>query len=139
MRAQGSCPYAAIYARVSTEDQGKGFSIPTQIEACQKVAEHEGYTVPEAYILADAGISGATLNRPGLSTLRKLVASQAIATVVIYDVDRLSRSMGHLCMLVEAFEQSGVKLLGRAGPIEQTPEGTLLFQMQGAMAQYVRA
>lgn len=139
MRAQGSCPYAAIYARVSTEDQGKGFSIPTQIEACQKVAEHEGYTVPEAYILVDAGISGATLNRPGLSTLRELVASQAIAAVVIYDVDRLSRSMGHLCMLVEAFEQSGVKLLGRAGPIEQTPEGTLLFQMQGAMAQYVRA
>ena len=31
--------YAAIYARVSTEDQGKGFSIPTQIEACQKLAE----------------------------------------------------------------------------------------------------
>jgi hypothetical protein len=28
--------YAAIYARVSTEDQGKGFSIPTQLEVCQK-------------------------------------------------------------------------------------------------------
>jgi Resolvase, N terminal domain len=34
--------YAAIYARVSTEDQGKGFSIPTQIEACQKLAAREG-------------------------------------------------------------------------------------------------
>ncbi len=31
--------YAAIYAHVSTEDQGKGFSIPTQIEACQKLIE----------------------------------------------------------------------------------------------------
>jgi Resolvase, N terminal domain len=39
--------YAAIYARVSTEDQGKGFSIPTQIEAGQKLAANEGYTVPE--------------------------------------------------------------------------------------------
>jgi Resolvase, N terminal domain len=31
--------YAAIYVRVSTEDQGKGYSIPTQIEACQKLAD----------------------------------------------------------------------------------------------------
>jgi len=30
---------AAIYARVSTEDQGKGYSIPTQIEACQRLAQ----------------------------------------------------------------------------------------------------
>jgi site-specific DNA recombinase len=120
---------AAIYARVSTEDQGKGFSLPTQIEACQKVAEHEGYRVPEAYILVDAGASGATLNRPALSKLRELVASQAIAAVVIYDVDRLSRNTGHLCILVEELQQAGVLLLGRMGPIEHTPEGTLLFQM----------
>ena len=40
--------YAAIYARVSTEDQGKGFSIPTQIEAGQKLAAHEGYTAQTA-------------------------------------------------------------------------------------------
>jgi DNA invertase Pin-like site-specific DNA recombinase len=49
--------YAAIYARVSTEDQGKGFSIPTQIEACQKLAAQEGYTVPETHIFVDDGIS----------------------------------------------------------------------------------
>jgi DNA invertase Pin-like site-specific DNA recombinase len=41
---------AAIYARVSTEDQGKGFSIPTQIETGQKLAEREGYTVPESHL-----------------------------------------------------------------------------------------
>ena len=37
--------YAAIYTRVSTEDQGNGFSIPLQIEASQKVADRKGYTV----------------------------------------------------------------------------------------------
>jgi DNA invertase Pin-like site-specific DNA recombinase len=51
---------AAIYARVSAEDQGKGFSIPTQIEACQKLAKHEGYTVLESHVLVDEGISGTT-------------------------------------------------------------------------------
>jgi hypothetical protein len=43
--------YAAIYARVSTEDQGKGFSIQTQIETCQKLAEHQGDTVPNLMII----------------------------------------------------------------------------------------
>ena len=41
--------YAAIYIRVSTEDQGKRFSIPTQVEACQNYPTHEGYIVPNAY------------------------------------------------------------------------------------------
>jgi Resolvase, N terminal domain len=44
-------PSAAIYVRVSTEDQGKGFSIPTQIEACQKLDDREGYVVAEGHVL----------------------------------------------------------------------------------------
>jgi hypothetical protein len=40
--------YAALYARVSTEDQGRGFSIPTQIEAGHKLAARETYTVAES-------------------------------------------------------------------------------------------
>jgi site-specific DNA recombinase len=81
-------PYAAIYARVSTEDQGKGFSIPTQIEACQKLAEREGYTVPETHLLIDEGLSGTTMDRPGLRRLRALVTTKAIAAVIVYDPDR---------------------------------------------------
>jgi DNA invertase Pin-like site-specific DNA recombinase len=65
--------YAAIYCRVSTEDQGKGFSIPTQVEACQRLAAREGYPIPEAYILIDEGISGTTLDRPGLRRLRDFI------------------------------------------------------------------
>jgi DNA invertase Pin-like site-specific DNA recombinase len=51
-----SLRYAAIYARVSTEDQGKGFSIPTQIEACQKLADHEGFPVIERYLSRPSGL-----------------------------------------------------------------------------------
>jgi DNA invertase Pin-like site-specific DNA recombinase len=57
MNLTSDMKYAAMYARVSTEDQGKGFSIPTQIEACQELAAREGYTVPQAYVLIDEGIS----------------------------------------------------------------------------------
>jgi len=55
---QGSRPIdtpqlAAIYARVSTTDQAdKGYSLPTQLEACQAMARQEGYTVPESHALS---------------------------------------------------------------------------------------
>jgi DNA invertase Pin-like site-specific DNA recombinase len=57
MHLTGDIKCAAMCARVSTEDQGKGFSIPTQIEACHELAAREGYTVPQAYVLIDEGIS----------------------------------------------------------------------------------
>ena len=55
-QGEHSLRYAAIYARVSTEDQGKGFSIPTQIEACQKLAEREGYTGIESHLSKPFGL-----------------------------------------------------------------------------------
>jgi site-specific DNA recombinase len=89
--------YGAIYARVSTEDQGKGFSIPTQIEACQNLAAREGYTVPEAYVLIDEGISGTTMDRPNLRKLRDLVNTRTIIAAIVYDPDRLSRNLAISC------------------------------------------
>jgi pyruvoyl-dependent arginine decarboxylase (PvlArgDC) len=62
---QVSTPYppgsllAAIYARVSTEDQGKGFSLPSQIAACQTLASKSGYTVPDSHVFTDE-MSGTT-------------------------------------------------------------------------------
>jgi DNA invertase Pin-like site-specific DNA recombinase len=88
--------YAAIYARVSTEDQSKGFSIPTQIQAGQKLAEREGYTVPEASILIDEGISGTTIDRFSLRKLRDLVNTRTIQAAIVYDPDRLSRNLWRL-------------------------------------------
>jgi site-specific DNA recombinase len=132
-------PQAAIYARVSTEDQGKGFSVPTQLEACRKLAEQDGYTVPETHVFVDEGISGTTLDRPGLRTLRLLVTTRAIQAVIVYDPDRLSRHLGQQLLLAEEFEQAGVRLLIVSHPLEQGPEGWLFFQLRGALAEYERA
>src|SRR5215475_2414208 len=95
---QVSTPYtpgsllAAIYARVSTEDQGKGFSLPSQIAACQALASQSGYTVPDGHIFTDE-LSGATLARPGLQQMRALITQRAIGAVIVYDPDRLSRNL----------------------------------------------
>jgi site-specific DNA recombinase len=129
---------AAIYARVSTEDQGRGFSLPTQIEACQILAQQAGYIIPESHVLRD-DMSGTTLDRPGLRQLRKLVTSRAIAAVIVHDPDRLSRTLGHQLLLSEELEQAGVRLLIVSHPLEKGPEGWLFFQMRGAIAEYERA
>jgi len=70
-------PLAAIYARVSTEDQGKGFSLPTQIDGARQLLEREGYLVPERYIFSD-DVTGTTLERPGLRQLRALVTTHHV-------------------------------------------------------------
>ncbi len=129
---------AAIYARVSTEDQGKGYSIPTQIEACQRLAQQEGYTVPDSHIFVDEGISGTTLDRPALRRLRELVAVQAIAAVIILDPDRLSRKMGKLLVLTDELQAANIPLLCVSHAVEYGPEGMLFFQMRGVIAEYER-
>src|SRR5215510_4592647 len=107
---QSSEKLAAIYARVSTEDQGKGFSLSSQIAACQALASKSGYTVPDSHIFTDE-LSGATLARPGLQQVRALITRRAIAVLVVYDPDRLSRNLGHQLVLAEEAEKSDVILL----------------------------
>jgi site-specific DNA recombinase len=127
MNLMSNDKFAAIYARVSTEDQGKGFSIPTQIDACQQLAQCEGYTIPEAYVLIDERLSGTTLDRPAVRRLRELVTTQAIAAVIVYDPDRLSRNLGHQLLPAEEFERAGMRLLIVSHPPGAGTGGLVVF------------
>jgi len=86
--------------------QGKSFSIPTQLEACQTLVKREGYTVQESHILVDQGISGTTMGRPGLWKLPELVHTYAIVASIVYDPDRLSRVLGHQLLMADEFERA---------------------------------
>src|SRR5207244_2075966 len=101
---------AAVYARVSTTDQAdKGYSLPTQIEACQALAHREAYTVPETHIFVD-DYTGTSMNRPQFKRLRELVQQRLVHAVIVHDADRLSRKLAHLLVLQEEFEQANVTL-----------------------------
>src|SRR6516225_1514659 len=101
---------AAIYARVSTTDQAdRGYSLPTQLEACQAMARQEGYVVPETHVLMD-DYTGTSLNRPQFTQLRDLVRQRLVQAVFVYDLDRLSRKLTHQLLLSEEFEQAVVAL-----------------------------
>jgi len=131
---------AAIYARVSTTDQAdKGYSLPTQIEACQTLAQREGYTVAEDHIFVD-DYTGTSLNRPQFTRLRDLVQQRLVQGVIVHDLDRLSRKLAHQLLLSEEFEQAGVTLHIVTMPDSaKTPETQLLANVRGIIAEYERA
>lgn len=131
---------AALYARVSTTDQAdKGYSLPTQIEACLVLARQEGYCVPETHIFVD-DYTGTTLNRPQLAHLRELVRQRLVHAVLVHDTDRLSRKLAHQLLLDDEFEHAGVRLLCVTMPTsDKTPETQLLSNVRGIIAEYERA
>src|SRR5262245_34477066 len=133
-------PLGTIYARVSTSEQAdRGFSLPTQIEACQAMARQEGYTVPDTHVFVD-DYTGTSLNRPQFTRLRDFVRQRLVQAVFVYDLDRLSRKLAHQLLLSEEFEQAGVVLHIVTMPDgAKTPETQLLANVRGIIAEYERA
>jgi hypothetical protein len=82
---------AAIYARVSSEQQKEENTIASQTAALIEFAREQGYGVPDEWVVEDEGFSGASLLRPGLERLRDLAAEGHIQAVLIHAPDRLSR------------------------------------------------
>lgn len=126
----------AVYARVSTEDQGrKGYSLPSQVHACSEYARKAG--AREIVEFVDT-VSGSTLERPGLSALRREVRSGTVDLVVVYDPDRLARNLSHQLILTEEIEKHGVRLEFVNFEWKNTPEGKLFYSLRGAVAEYER-
>jgi site-specific DNA recombinase len=126
---------AAIYARVSTEDQTRGTSLNGQLDTCRQYATEQGYTVVKE-IAED--FTASRLDRPGLTVIRDMVERGELEAVVVYDPDRLSRKNTHMWMLMDEFERKGVQLLFVNVPREDTPEGRMLFGMRSLFAEYER-
>lgn len=127
---------AALYARVSTEDQAKNCSIPSQLESMHEFAVGHGFEVVKEFV--DEGISGAVLGRPALSELRECARQSMVEAVIVYDPDRLSRKLVHLMVLVDEFERHGVELKFVTQSVGQSPEDRMLFGMKGIFAEYER-
>ena len=88
-------PMAAIYARVSSEQQREAHTIASQTAALIESAKTLDLDVPKAWIFEDEGYSGATLERPGLERVRDLAAEGQIQVVLVYNPDRLSRKYAY--------------------------------------------
>src|SRR6201984_1655278 len=130
---------AAIYARVSSQQQREENTIASQTASLIEFAQSHDLEVPKEWIFEDEGYSGATLERPGLERVRDLAAEGQIQVVLAYSPDRLSRKYAYQILLIEEFARHGVETMFVKSPQGDSAEDQLLVQFQGMIAEYERA
>lgn len=130
----------ALYPRVSTTEQAnEGYSIGEQIERLEKYCEAMNWTVYDVY--TDPGYSGGDLNRPGLQTLIKDVKAGKIDKVVVYKLDRLSRSQKDTLYLIEdVFLANNTDFVSMSENFDtSSPFGIAMIGILSVFAQLERA
>lgn len=133
----------AIYTRVST-DQGldQDFnSLDAQYEASKayiRSQAHAGWTQIRARY-DDGGFSGGNTDRPALQQLLEDVRARKIDVIVVYKVDRLTRSLADFAKLVELFDQQGVSFVSVTQQFNTTTSmGRLTLNVLLSFAQFER-
>jgi len=125
---------AAIYARVSSEQQREENTIASQTASLIEFAKSHELEVPQEWVFEDEGYSGATLQRQGLERVRDLAAEGQIQVVLAYSPDPLSRKYAYQILLIEEFTRQVVGTLFVKSPQGNSPEDQLLVQFQGMIA-----
>src|SRR5680860_319590 len=133
----------AIYTRKSSDeglDQAFN-SLDAQREACAAFVlsqKHEGWSVLPA-LYDDGGYSGGTLERPALQRLLADIADAKVDVVVVYKIDRLTRSLFDFAKIVEVFEARGVSFVSITQQFNTTTSmGRLTLNVLLSFAQFER-
>ena len=126
---------AAIYCRVSTEDQEReGTSLDSQLEACKKLAQDNRHEVPEDLIVMET-YSGLSLDRPKLGEMREWVRGKKVDTVIAYTLDRLTRDPVHYIILQDEMERADVQLAFVTETVDSSDIGKLITYIKGYAAK----
>jgi len=133
----------AVYTRKSSEEglEQAFNSLHAQREACEayiKSQKHEGWTVvPTAY--DDGGFSGGSMNRPGLQTLLADVKAGRVHVVVVYKIDRLTRSLFDFAKIVEVLDGAQASFVSVTQSFNTTTSmGRLTLNVLLSFAQFER-
>jgi site-specific DNA recombinase len=130
---------AALYARVSSDQQAEAGTIESQVVALQEQMRKDGVGVDPELCFIDDGYSGSTLVRPALERLRDAASNGAVERLYVQAPDRLARSYVHQVLLVDELKHCGLALVFLNRAVGETPEDQLLLQVQGVVAEYERA
>ena len=127
-----------LYARVSSEKQAQERTIESQISAIKDFAISKGDDVDPDLFFVDDGVSGTTLERPGLDKLRDKAFHGKVNKVYVLSPDRLSRKSAHQILLIDELKRLGVSVVFYNREIGDTPEDQMLLQIQGVISEYER-
>ncbi len=133
----------AIYTRKSTEDglEQDFNSLHAQREACEayiRSQTSEGWQLIKAHY-DDGGISGATMERPALKLLLEHIAEGKVDIVVVYKIDRLTRSLMDFARMVELFDKNQVSFVSVTQQFNTTTSmGRLTLNVLLSFAQFER-
>ena len=133
----------AVYTRVSTDHglEQEFNSLDAQREAARayiKSQAHEGWIAVQGSF-DDGGFSGGSLDRPALQLLLDAIRARRIDVVVVYKVDRLTRSLADFAKLVELFDAHGVSFVSVTQSFNTTTSmGRLTLNVLLSFAQFER-
>ena len=133
----------AVYTRKSSEEglDMEFNSLDAQREACEAYIasqKPEGWVLHEGHY-DDGGVSGGTLDRPALKTLIADIEAGRIDVVVVYKIDRLSRSLMDFAKLVDVFDQHNVTFVSVTQSFNTTTSmGRLTLNILLSFAQFER-
>src|SRR6201994_1919254 len=133
----------AIYTRKSSEEglEQEFNSLQAQREACEAFINsqrHEGWVcLPKAY--DDGGFSGATIDRPALQQLLADLTAGRVDIVVVYKIDRLTRSLADFAKIVEILDARGASFVSVTQQFNTTTSmGRLTLNILLSFAQFER-
>jgi site-specific DNA recombinase len=131
--------HVAIYIRWSTDDQGDGTTLEVQQEACELFIRSQGWTVRKDLIYVDDGYSGGNLKRPAITALRKVIKDDRVDCVVVFKLDRLSRSVVDTVNLVLEEWEGRCYFKSAREPIDTaSPAGKMFFYLLASYAEWER-
>jgi DNA invertase Pin-like site-specific DNA recombinase len=133
----------AIYTRKSSEEglEQSFNSLDAQREACEAYIvsqRHEGWQLIHTQY-DDGGFSGGDIERPALKRLLDDIAAKRVDTVVVYKVDRLTRSLADFAKIVEQFDKQGISFVSVTQQFNTTTSmGRLTLNVLLSFAQFER-
>lgn len=126
-----------IYARKSVERENS-ISCETQIEYCRAMIKPDERT-EEVISMIDNGFSGGNVNRDGFQKMMKLISQGKVRKVIVYKIDRISRSLQDFMQILDTFKKHHVEFVSSQEAFDTTsPYGEMLIKLLMVFAEFER-
>jgi len=127
---------AGIYARISSDDSHEGLGVARQIADCEAEAARRGWTIVDRYTDNDVSATRSK-RRPQYERMLADAAAGRITGLIVWDVDRLTRTPRELEDVIDLADRAGLALASVGGDIDlSTPQGRMTARIKGTVARH---